>query len=569
MNENCKIYLPDHEQMERLIKNLEVIAGGVSGDSNNVDAIFAAMLDDTNTTDVFKKWYAMVQDGTKDRYALLERFFTMCAMDNDQVHTVRFYSAAASSSPQGTPLDWLADKQPAALATDTDDGGDDWASENRMTWYIRANALTKPDSSMNILAIEGEPEFDITGSIAPVYTFQLANWYKQEVNKNYEIYSWRATRAPGYRPFFGDVAPDGNKRVMTWHPTFCGSLTDDGKLTSGAGRRGANYTDYNTVIAAVRKWDGGLEGLQTNCDDLFYLREWQHRHFSKSMYNVLNGCTNYNRQYKVALAESNTTRVLLTTDEGAYFIKGSNVIVGDVGENSDWSRINEYTYNLSGYAVKIVDINNVEINEQQYTELVLDLSAPITTTATTVVSTVSWNTGETEKIIGHRDGAPVSLTNAKYPCRVAGIELFIGLYEYGVDPLYEYTLGTDGVTLDMKAYLCGNAAKQSNVVTEDYVDTGLSVTGLPQSQWQYLQDIVLTDKPVIFPKTFGGEQTQYYSSAWWQNTGVRTASMRAGLTSYDRAGIITCDSFPLNSSSSADSPRLGGAGKTRGEWNGN
>ena len=556
-------------EMQKTNGTLAEILASMSVNDANSDVIFAAMLDDTNTSDVFKKWYATVQDGTKDRYGLLERFFTMCAMDNDQVHTVRFYSAAASSSPQGTPLDWLADKQPAALATDTDDGGDDWASENRMTWYIRANAIAKADGTMNVIAIEGEPAFDITGGTAPVFTFQLANWYKEEFNENYEIYSWRATRAAGYRPFFGDVAPDGTKRVMTWHSTFPGSLTADGKLTSGAGRRVANYMATTTGLTDARKWEGGYFGLQTDCDSLFFLREWQHRHFTKENGGQLEGCTSYNYQYTVALPESNTMRVLVTTAQGANFIVGSCVIVGDRGTETSTDRNQSYLYNLSEHSVEILDKNDIEIEGEQYTELVLNLDAPITTTATTLVSTMPWNAGQTEKVIGHRDGSPGYLTGGKYPMRVAGIELLCGAYDVGLEPLYQVTQNADGTTWDYAVYECKNATKQAGSITSDYTDTGITLKGLPSYIWQFIKELQHTDKDAMMPKELGGSDTTYYMSGFYSTgaAGPRVPARRGRLSDGGPAGLACCSGNSAPSWSAWNYvSRLAGNGAMRGEW---
>ena len=230
----------------------------------DIDKYFAALLNDTNTTETFKAWYNATNDGEVTRYALLERFFRMLALNNDQTHTVRFFSSAVSSDSKGTPLDWLADKKAQVLATDagvvenanswldadgvTRNDGEDWATENRITWYVRANALSLDDGTMEVLAIEGvDDTFDITGNLAPVYSFQLSPWYKETDDGEYLIKSWRANYAEGYAPFNNNVDFDGNPRALTWHASFGGVMTDDGtKLTSGAYRRPKNYTSAST-----------------------------------------------------------------------------------------------------------------------------------------------------------------------------------------------------------------------------------------------------------------------------------------------------------------------------------
>lgn len=69
---------------------------------------------------------------------------------------------------------------------------------------------------MNILALEGEREFDITGETAPVYCFSLALCLKEWEDASYMYNSWRTYPGNSYVPMAGDVAPDGTMRVMTW-----------------------------------------------------------------------------------------------------------------------------------------------------------------------------------------------------------------------------------------------------------------------------------------------------------------------------------------------------------------
>ena len=191
------------------------------------------------------------------KYRRLERFGTMLAKKwADKTYTLRGYAAEVSSDPAMTPLDDLAGRAPAALATDTDDGGEDWAEEDPMTWYIRANALSLDDGHMNITAVEGEDGFDITGETAPVYRFSIALYKKWTEDGSYETKSYKTVPAPGYAPYERDISPDGTKRVLTWAPCFGGGLTSDGKLTSGAGRKPYIEASAVTGLAAARKWDG-------------------------------------------------------------------------------------------------------------------------------------------------------------------------------------------------------------------------------------------------------------------------------------------------------------------------
>lgn len=143
--------------------------------------------------------WALSTEATK--YQLLSRFADMLALAwKDKTYTVRKYNAEVSSDTAMTPLDDLAGKPAALLCTDADTTGADWHDEDPMFWYIRANALSLADGTTNVLAIEGEAAFDITGETAPVYAFSLALWRKVWDDGQYRFKSWRTAAGGGFGP---------------------------------------------------------------------------------------------------------------------------------------------------------------------------------------------------------------------------------------------------------------------------------------------------------------------------------------------------------------------------------
>jgi len=547
------------------------------------DNIFAAMLDDTNTSRVFVDWYKTVKTEGITRFEMLKRFFKMCALNNNATHTVRFLSPSVSSESRGTPLDDLADKKAQILETDagvvasgnswldasgasrTD--GEDWATENRLTWYVRANALSLENGDMNVVAIEGiDADFDITGETAPVYTFQMSPYYKETDDGSYLVKSWRANPADGYAPFNDNIDLNGVARPLTWHATFGGSMTTSGnKLTSGANRHPKTFTSAETGNGYARNWSVH-EGVGADASAKWALSEWQHRHFNLENSNIAEGCLDYNYQFKVALTESDVRRVLLSTSDGANFVVGSNVYVGDNGSSSTApDRTNDNSRNKSGGFAKILSKETVNISDTDYVALNLELSADITTTATTWVSTAPWDTGATESLGGHADGSPVSLTSGKYPLRIAGMEVLIGCYFIGLDMLYQTTSASGGY--NYKVYECKNSNKYASSVTSDYTDTGITFSALP-SGWNYVKKYKITSKPILFPDTIGGSSTGYLKSAFSGtfSAGVR-GPWRFGRLSGGGAGGLACGTGSSDPSNSHwyGAPWLAGAEKKRGE----
>ena len=566
--EGIDLSFPSYAQHERMAAALEAIA--LNGGQNSAEALDAAcrqLLDGTNTTRVFWSWYPRaLAAGETDKYKLLSRFATAAAQAwNGKTYTLRSYDPSVSGITKMTPMDDLADKAAAQLCTENTEAVEDWADEDPMTWYIRANALSLEDGTMNITYFEGEDGFDITGEDAPVYTFALALWIKEWNDGAYDYISFRTTRGSGYYPDAGDVDPKNKKRPITWHATFPGGLDSKGALTSGAGIKAYNFASATAGIQKARQ-KTIYEGLWNDCDTRWILRMWQLRHFDLENSNIAEGCTNYNYQYMAALPEENVKRVLLSASQAAGFIVGSTVSVGDMGAQSNKDRWNAWMRNLADL-VKVSSIEKVTVNGTEYTAINLDISGTITTTATTCISTMPWHSGATEALPGHKDGCTFSLTAGKTPLRVAGVEVLDGSYTIGLDPLYDTTANEAG-GFDYTVYQCRDSQKLSGSITADYEDTGIVYSGM-LSGWNYVKAFIKSKLGVLFPKLIGGSSTTYFKSVFYGtgSAGVRCPWRFACLSNGGSAGLAAEDgnAAPGNSHWSSR-PRLCGAGKKRGEW---
>ena len=565
---DMELVFPSYAQHERMTAALEAIAlNGGSGSTAALDAACQSVLDGKNTTRVFWAYYPRaVAAGETNKYKILSRFATAAAQAwNRKTYTLRSYDPSVSGTTMMTPLDDLADLEAAQLCTEKTEAVEDWADEDPMTWYIRANALSLEDGTMNITYFEGEDGFDITGEDAPVYTFALALWIKEWNDGTYDYISFRTTRGSGYYPDAGDVDPTNKRRPITWHPTFPGGLNSEGALTSGAGKKAYNFAAATTGITKARIMSS-YEGLWNDCDTRWLLRMWQLRHWDLENSGKAEGCTSYNYQYVVALPEENVKRVLVTTAQAANLVVGSTVSVGDMGSNSNKDRGNSYMRNLADL-VKISSIETVTVNDAQYGAVNLEIAETITTTATTYISTMPWHSGATEALPGHKDGCIHSLTAGKGPLRVAGVEVLDGSYAIGLDPLYQVTQNSEG-GYNYAIYECRDSQKQTGSVTSDYIDTGLSYEGMPEG-WNYVKSFMKTKLGVLFPNAIGGSSTTYYKSAFYGtgSAGVRCPWRFAVLNNGGAAGLAG----EIGGSSPGYSnwhgrPRLSGAGKKRGEW---
>ena len=548
-------------KMDVIAGHLENIANGVGKTSEAIDLAAEASIDGTNTTQVFKLWWASMAGSPQTRYALLCRFANLCAAAwQNKTYGLKWYDSAISGDTTMTPIKDLVGKTAAQLCTEATEAVEDWADEDPMTWYIRGNALSLADGTMNIIALEGESGFDISGESAPVYTFALSKYRRVHNDGEYNYKEWRLAPAEGFHPMAGDVDPEGNRRPITWQPTFPGGLNRNGNLTSGAGI--APYINASAAAGntAAKKWNN-YEGLWTDCASVYILDMWQLRHFNLENSGICEGCTSYNLDYTAAVSEEGVKRVIVTTAQGANFIVGSAVRVGATSRGTD------------NVLAQIASIDDVTIGGVNYKEINLDVDEEFDTVAgTTHIATMPWFSGATEALPGHKDGCIHSLTAGKGPARIAGIEILDGAYVLQLDPLYNVTSVTeDGAAYDI--YVARDSARLSTSVA-NYTKIG-SVTvpirnnAPATSEWIYISRL-LNNSEICFPDEWAADASasKYFKSAFYRtnSAGVR-CPWRFGSLNLGGFGGLSCLSGNATPGSSNwyGRPRLGDSGKKRGE----
>ena len=537
--------------------------------ASTLDGMYTAMLDGTNTQKIFKLWWPFAVTQSENKYSCLERFAAMLDTAwGDKTYTVRNIHESVSGDASGTPLDDLADGRSAApLVTDASTGVADWAENDPMTWYVRANAKSLADGTMEVLAVETEAAFDVTGETAPVYCFSPALAVKEWDDGSYLYTSWHMRAGDGYVPMAGDVAPDGTHRLLTWHPAFYGGKNSAGGMTSGAGLLPMPWTSANAALPLARKLTA-YDGLWCDCDTQFALMAWRLRHWTLSNSGQLEGCTYYNYQYTLAAAETGVKRVLLTKAQGTNLLVGSCVCLGERGSNTNNDRNQAYNHDVFNIA-KILSVETVTVNDTEYAAVNLELDSTIDTTTTMLVSTMPWPNGTTEALPGHSDGCLGSLTNGKYPYRIAGMEMQIGSYCEELDPLWQASL-VDDDHWHYDVYSCRDSEKLAGSITANYQKVGeFDLPNANKWSWNFIRALNKMAAEAQIPTKFGGSSSTYVKAAFLSPGGAGVyAPWRFG-TLYDGGACgLPCalgDRGPGHSGWYGV-PRLAGSGKKRGEW---
>ena len=354
---------------------------------------------------------------------------------------------------------------------------------------------------MNVVAIEGiDDTFDITGNLAPVYTFRLALWQTHFTDGEYEYKSFATVRQGGMRPWAAAVRPDNTVRPMVWQATFAGSLTADGKLTSGVGNRLAISRSATTGLADARKWDT-YEGVYSQTDTDVLLDLWQLRHFNLENSGILEGCTGYNLDYTVALAEEGVRSFVVTAAQGANILIGSTFDLGASARSGSIAR------------GRVLQKENFTENETEYTRVFLDVAADFNVAAGSQAATIPWFPGTTEAVPGHKDGSIGNLTNGKYPARIAGVELLDGGYAVGLDPLWNSDWDNARTPKSIyTVYACRDSEKQADSITANY--EAVATFESNASGWQYIKHFQIRPDGMQVPEALGAASTTWMKSAF-------------------------------------------------------
>ena len=380
------------------------------------------------------------EDKRYDKYAnskrLEQNISSYFAMTPDnKVYTVRFPLWETSNSCLGEKLDDNAGLV-CTPATDTvkevSDYGEAWQS-------IDCNAEVDSNGVRHVTALKGMNSFRDTGRVD---VFCLFRTYYQKIweQDGYLYISRSFVPREGY-----DIVPQAINKDGTINQWFVigkyavGDIFDeDGKThhlysskglipthsfwsLSGDEEISDNISHSGCITLMHKKGDYYSAG--TMADYMHILTTFYLKFATKNTQSIMYGHANNNYQYKVAKAESNVNRVVITTAQANNIDLHTFVSVGDVGSNTNLDRNNGYIHNIA-YDVEVI---GKEVVDSSNTALILD-HAKFNTTTTTYVTTMHERSGYSDKILG-RTGSVGSNTNGKHGMVLDGIELMVGGYE--------------------------------------------------------------------------------------------------------------------------------------------
>lgn len=339
-------------------------------------------------------------------------------------------------------------------STNAEEGQDDYLDGSHPLFeWCNVNYVRDADGSPRPIAIEGDSVYKTTGAV-DVGVMQMSFYWKWDSsNAEYDLITISDSPHPelGLEPWPECVKAD--ETVLPWciASKYVSGMAADGKLRSQPGLKPARAQSHNNMITNYAQKGTGYFGAGA-VRNLYQIIMNAIKGATKSSQTLFSGCTSYNYQYDAAVqSEEENTYFPVTKAQAANLIVGSCVSVGygrydDGALNKDRSISTVHQYADNVRILKIEDLD--DSNSAVY----LDIEEGFTTTSITLaesqvapimLSTMHWYSGETDAVIGHHDGSPVSNTNGKFPYRVQGREYAVGGYivasDMTMDAQVDYT----------------------------------------------------------------------------------------------------------------------------------
>ena len=424
------------------------------------------------------------------------------------VYTVRFPLWETSHTCVGEKLDDNIGKycNPATDTVKEDTNyGEAWNSYD-------CNAVVDANGVRHITAIKGMPNFQDTGRVDVFCLFRTyyqkiweENGYlyisrsfvpregytvvPQAINKDGSINNWFVIG----KYVVGDI-PDGNT-----HKLYSSKgLVPAHNISSPQGSEEISDSISHTgCISLMRAKGSNYYSAGTLADYMHILTTFYLKFATKNTQSIMAGNTSNSFQYRVAQAENNVNRVILTTSQANNFDINTCVSVGNPNTATNYDRAYGYMHNIA-YNVRII---GKEVVDSTKTALILD-HAPFNVPETGYVTSMHERSGYSDYILG-RTGSIGSNTNGKHGFVLDGIEIAVGGYEVVGNAFMDII----NASSDREVYYTNDASKLTTNMTtakSTYKKSPYIVEPEIFNAWNYItKESFDTKDGVFFPVKAG------------------------------------------------------------------
>jgi hypothetical protein len=423
--------------------------------------------------------------------------------------------------------------------------------------FYNVNATVDADGTPHVTAIEGDGRFRRDGSNGDVWVMApVLYWTYDDSDTEAVTFSVSDSRLSGMEPQPHAYLPDGTLRPYMLYAKYAGVKGSDGYMHSYSGHPIWNRTvSHDSLRTQCRTSSTGYSGK--NVADMWYMQVMLLlKYATKNIQSILRGCTDYNYQVAPTVAETGTTRVIVSNANANNLLVGSAMMLGSHGSsNSDRNTAANYDV-FDGK--KILRIETYDANNKA---VYVETATTFNTATTQLFSTAPWHTGACDQVEG--DGSPTNCTSGKEPYVIQGIECALGMYEV----LGNVIISNDGST-GWVPLVNHDSRNEATSVTSNYVSCGTAMPTDTNDSWKYpLYAVCL--QGLWYGTTAGGSQSQGMCDGHYTNkmatTGTREWQSGGGLNVGGSAGpwCVTGGSG-LTGASWGIGSRLSGVGRSRG-----
>ena len=423
-------------------------------------------------------------------------------------------------------------------------GQDDYASVPLFT-PIDCNVYLDTDGKPHITAADIDdcgPAFERYNAAKIVGVLQMTGWIKMIDNSSgWGIDYTDQANTEGYMPFPGSVDLDGTVRSWMVHGKY--NFGEGWTCCSGVKSKIWNVS-HNSQLSGIRTAWGTRYCGATSADDFFLKIMLWLKYARLDSDRVLQGCCNYNYEYQPALAETGVERILLTPAQAANLEIGSSVVLA-ASKRAASNVVDR---------CKITLIETVEIGGVSYGAVYVDNGGTTFDTTTELwLSTIAWETGSTDDVLGNDGG--INPNSPKFPVKLQGVEYMLGYYEAMGDTILSFE-EIDGVKCQV-ANVCRDATKLATSVTSDYITCAYGVPRPASAGWTWGKRMGIDpDLPeVLIPSVVGGSSSTGTRDGFYEEANTAT-----GLREWLRCGDLSSGLTAAGLSCGDGDVGLGGAG---------
>lgn len=419
-------------------------------------------------------------------------------------------------------------------STDTTAGQDDYLNgQNPLFDWVHVNYIRDTDGSPRPIAIEGMEEYKTSGSV-DVGAMQMSFWWDWDDSaEEYTLITISDTPHPelNLKPWPECVKADGT--VMPWciGSAYISGIASDDLLRSQPGLPPEVRQSHNSMLANYAEKGEGYTGAGA-VRNLFQIIFIAIKGATKNAQTLYKGTTSYSWQYDASVQRAEkATYFPVTNDQAANILVGSSVYVGYGSNNAGTLNKDRSLATMRQYAdmarvlrIEDLDENNkavyLDISEGFDTtpvQLAEELSSPI------IMSSMHWYSGETDKVLGHHDGSPVSNTDGKHPYRVQGREYAVGGYIIAADTVMDFQ---EDYSKDVYIAPRGVAHSSSDAtIRETYTKIG-NIPAEPDGADWWVGDIAVdVETGGWYPSVKGASDSQGYGDRCYAG-GTATSGTR-------------------------------------------